>query len=183
MFENFLLKMRYGYKKFVYTNCMRNSIMEENCYRKWWKVGESMFMGEYTHNIDKKGRIIIPSKFREELGDSIVITRGLDGCLSVYTKKQWNKIYEQLLKLPTTKKEARMYVRMMTSKASECEFDSQGRISIPSSLVQLADLKKECMIIGAANNVEIWSKERWETIDEISDDAFEKIAESLTEYL
>ncbi len=157
--------------------------MKGNCSGKWWKVGEIMFMGEYAHNIDKKGRIIIPAKFREELGDKVVITRGLDGCLSVYTMEQWEEIYEQLLKLPTTKKEARMYVRMMTSKASICEFDSQGRTLIPSSLVQLADLKKECMIIGAANHVEIWSKERWESIDEISDDAFEEMAESLTEYL
>lgn len=76
-----------------------------------------MFMGEYAHNIDKKGRIIIPAKFREELGDHVIITRGLDGCLAVYTKEQWETIYEQLMKLPSTKKDARMFVRMMTSKA------------------------------------------------------------------
>ena len=72
-----------------------------------------MFMGEYAHNIDKKGRIIIPAKFREELGDHVIITRGLDGCLAVYTKEQWETIYEQLMKLPSTKKDARMFVRMM----------------------------------------------------------------------
>ena len=126
-----------------------------------------MFMGEYAHNIDKKGRIIIPAKFREELGDTLIITRGLDGCLSIYTKEQWQLIYEQLMKLPSTKKDARMFVRMMTSKAAECEIDAQGRI----------------LIIGAANHVEIWSKERWEPLDEDGDAAFEEIAENLTEFL
>lgn len=142
-----------------------------------------MFMGEYAHNIDKKGRIIIPAKFREELGDTLIITRGLDGCLSIYTKEQWQVIYEQLMKLPSTKKDARMFVRMMTSKAAECEIDAQGRILIPSSLIKLADLTKECRIIGAANHVEIWSKERWEPLDEDGDAAFEEIAENLTEFL
>ena len=138
-----------------------------------------MFMGEYAHNIDKKGRIIIPAKFREELGDHVIITRGLDGCLAVYTKEQWETIYEQLMKLPSTKKDA----RMMTSKAAECEIDAQGRVLIPSPLVKLAELVKECMVIGAANHVEIWSRERWEPVDEEANDAFEDIAESLTEFM
>lgn len=142
-----------------------------------------MFMGEYAHNIDRKGRIIIPAKFREELQDHVIITRGLDGCLAVYTKEQWERIYEQLMKLPTTKKDARMFVRMMTSKAAECEIDAQGRVLIPAPLVKLADLVKECMIIGAANHVEIWAKERWEPVDEEADEAFEEIAESLTEFM
>ena len=142
-----------------------------------------MFMGEYAHNIDKKGRIIIPAKFREELGDHVIITRGLDGCLAVYTKEQWETIYEQLMKLPSTKKDARMFVRMMTSKAAECEIDAQGRVLIPSPLVKLAELVKECMVIGAANHVEIWSRERWEPVDEEANDAFEDIAESLTEFM
>lgn len=145
--------------------------------------GDNMFMGEYAHNIDKKGRIIIPVKFREELGEQVIITRGLDGCLAVYTKSQWEKIYEQLMKLPTTKKDARMFVRMMTSKAAECEIDAQGRVLIPSPLVKLAELEKECMVIGAANHVEIWSKERWEPVDEEANETFEEIAESLTEFM
>ena len=142
-----------------------------------------MFMGEYAHNIDKKGRIIIPAKFREELGDLIIITRGLDGCLSVYTQKQWETIYEQLMKLPSTKKDARMFVRMMTSKAAECEIDAQGRVLIPSTLIHLAQLEKECRIIGAANHVEIWAKEKWDPVDEEANDAFEDIAENLTEFM
>ena len=120
---------------------------------------------------------------RQELGEQVIITRGLDGCLAVYTTSQWQSIYEQLMKLPTTKKDARMFVRMMTSKAAECEIDGQGRILIPSPLVKLAELEKECMIIGAANHVEIWSKQRWEPVDEEADAAFEDIAESLTEFM
>lgn len=142
-----------------------------------------MFMGEYAHNIDKKGRIIIPAKFREELGEQIIITRGLDGCLSVYTKEQWEKIYEQLLNLPSTKKDARMFVRMMTSKAAECEIDNQGRILIPSPLIRIGELEKECMVIGAANHVEIWAKEKWDPVDEEANAAFEDIAENLTEFM
>lgn len=142
-----------------------------------------MFMGEYAHNIDKKGRIIIPAKFREELGDVIVITRGFDGCLSVYTKPQWAILYEQLMKLPSTKKDARMFVRMMTSKAAECEIDNQGRVLVPAPLMKLANLEKECMVIGAANHVEIWAKESWEPVDEEANMNFEDIAESLTDFM
>ncbi len=142
-----------------------------------------MFIGEYAHNIDKKGRIIIPAKFREELGDIIIVTRGLDGCLNVYTKQQWALIYEQLQKLPSTRKDARMFVRMMTSKAAECEFDNQGRVLIPSSLVSIAQLVKECVIVGAGNHLEIWSKENWEPMNEIAEASFEDLAENLTEFL
>ena len=145
--------------------------------------GNGMFMGEYAHNIDKKGRMIIPAKFRDELGEKVIITRGLDGCLNVYTQQQWEIIYEQLLKLPATKKDVRLYVRNMTSKAAECEIDGQGRVLLPSSLIKLADLVKECMVIGAGNHVEIWSKERWEQFDEDGEEVFEDIAENLTEFL
>ena len=86
--------------------------------------------------------MIIPAKFRDELGEKVIITRGLDGCLNVYTQQQWEIIYEQLLKLPATKKDVRLYVRKMTSKAAECEIDGQGRVLLPSSLIKLADLVK-----------------------------------------
>ena len=142
-----------------------------------------MFMGEFAHKMDRRGRVIIPAECCVELGDHVIITRGLDGCLAVYTKEQWETIYEQLMKLPSTKKDARMFVRMMTSKAAECEIDAQGRVLIPSPLVKLAELVKECMVIGAANHVEIWSRERWEPVDEEANDAFEDIAESLTEFM
>lgn len=140
-------------------------------------------MGEYAHNIDRKGRLIMPSKFRDELGGHVVVTRGLDGCLYVYTMQQWEKVYEGLSKLPTTNKNARWYQRMVLSKAAECEMDSQGRILIPSSLIALAKLEKECLIIGMANHLEIWSKDVWENEEAEQSDAFEDMAEQLSEIM
>lgn len=142
-----------------------------------------MFMGEYRHSLDAKNRMIIPAKFRDELGNTFVVTKGLDGCLTVYTSSQWTKIIEQLEKLPTTKKEARQYVRYLTSKASECELDGQGRIQLPQVLVSAADIKKKCVVVGAADHVEIWSEERWNAYEEEAAESFESIAETLTEYL
>ena len=140
-------------------------------------------MGEYRHSLDAKNRMIIPAKFRDELGNTFVVTKGLDGCLTVYTSSQWTKIIEQLEKLPTTKKEARQYVRYLTSKASECELDGQGRIQLPQVLVSAADIKKKCVVVGAADHVEIWSEERWDAYEEEAAESFESIAETLTEYL
>ncbi|MEA5018132.1 MAG: division/cell wall cluster transcriptional repressor MraZ [Erysipelotrichaceae bacterium] len=142
-----------------------------------------MFMGQYSHNVDLKGRIIIPAKFREELGNVIVVTRGLDGCLSVYTQKQWQTIYEQLIKLPSTKKESRMYVRTFMANAAECEFDQQGRILLPPALIQAALITKECIVIGSGDHIEIWSKQRWFEFAEVADESLEAIAESLTEFV
>ena len=142
-----------------------------------------MFMGEYRHSLDAKNRMIIPAKFRDELGNTFVVTKGLDGCLTVYTSNQWTKIIEQLEKLPTTKKEARQYVRYLTSKARECELDGQGRIQLPQVLVAAADIKKKCVVVGAADHVEIWSEERWNAYEEEAAASFESIAETLTEYL
>lgn len=142
-----------------------------------------MFMGEYGHNIDRKGRLIMPAKFREELGEHVVVTRGLDGCLYVYTTEQWMEVYEKLSSLPSTNKNARWYQRMVLSKAAECEMDAQGRILIPSSLTSLAELKKECLIIGMANHLEIWSKERWEAVEQDQMDQFEEVAEQLSDIM
>ena len=141
-----------------------------------------MLIGEFDHNIDKKGRMILPAKFREELGDSVIVNRGLDGCLYVYTKEQWEKVYQRLSTLPSTRKDARMYARMMLSKAAECEFDAQGRILIPAGLVKLAHLQKECKIIGVGTHVEIWDKDTWLALEEEQNDCFEDVAESLTEF-
>lgn len=140
-------------------------------------------MGEYGHNIDRKGRLIMPAKFREELGEHVVVTRGLDGCLYVYTAEEWEKVYMRLASLPTTRKDARMYKRMVLSKATECEMDSQGRILIPSSLTSVAALKKECLIIGMADHLEIWSKERWDSMEEEQSDNFEEMAEQLSDIM
>ena len=120
-----------------------------------------MFIGEYSHNLDNKGRIIIPSKFREELHSSFILTRGLDGCLTIYSVEQWNKIFEKINKLPTTKKAVRQYTRVLTSNASECVLDNQGRILIPSNLSAPLGIKKECVIVGAHDHIEIWNTEIW----------------------
>lgn len=142
-----------------------------------------MFMGEFAHNIDRKGRLIMPAKFREDLGETVVVNRGLDGCLYVYTLDQWQIVYEKLSMLPTTKKDARKYQRLMLSKASECDLDGQGRILIPTNLVSLAELEKECMIVGVANHIEIWAKHKWERMEEEEEGSFEEIAESLSDFM
>ncbi len=142
-----------------------------------------MFMGEYRHSLDAKNRLIIPARFRDELGDTFVVTKGLDGCLTVYTEEQWKVIVHQLEQLPTTKKEVRQYVRFLLSKAVECQFDSQGRIQLPAVLITAADIAKKCAVIGAADHIEIWAEERWDAYDEQAGESFEAVAESLTEYL
>ena len=120
-----------------------------------------MLMGEYHHNTDDKNRLIIPSKFREELGNEFVITRGLDGCLFVYSMDEWNKVMNKLKTLPFTKKDARTFMRFMLSAASICEFDKQGRINLVNSLINYAEIKKECVIIGVNDRLEIWAVEKF----------------------
>lgn len=137
-----------------------------------------MFMGEYRHSIDDKGRLIIPSKIRYELGESFIITRGLDKCLFIYTKEEWNRILLKYKDLPNTK-EARNFMRVFLSGATETEFDKQGRINIPSMLTKSAELKKDCVIIGVYDRIEIWSKDRWENFITENEDNFSDIADSL----
>ena len=114
-----------------------------------------MFMGEYHHNIDEKRRLIIPASFRSELGSKFVIARGLEKCLYVYSYDEWNRIVEKLKTLPFTKKDTRTFMRYFFSGATECEFDSTGRINIASLLAEYADITKECVIIGANDRIEI----------------------------
>lgn len=152
--------------------------------RKWWKVGDQiMFTGEYRHSLDAKKRLIIPAKFRDELGDTFVVTIGLDGCLTIYTDEEWLELASQLKTLPSTKKEARQYVRYIASKAQACEFDGQGRIQLPQSLLTAANIQKKCVVIGAIDHVEIWSEESWNQYDDDAGSSFENVAESLTEYM
>ena len=139
----------------------------------------SMFMGEYHHSIDEKGRIIIPSKFRNELGDSFVVTRGLENCLFVYSLVEWNKIVDKLKKLPFTKRDARNFTRFFLSGAAVTELDKQGRANISSSLIDFAELDKECIIIGVNDRLEIWSKDNWENFFNTNSDKLSDIAENL----
>ncbi len=138
-----------------------------------------MFMGEYHHSIDEKGRIIIPSKFRNELGDSFVITRGLENCLFVYSLVEWNKIVDRLKKLPFTKKDARNFTRFFLSGATVTELDKQGRANINQSLIDFAKLEKECIVIGVNDRLEIWSKDGWENFFNANSDQLSDIAENL----
>ena len=142
-----------------------------------------MFIGEYQHNLDSKGRIIVPSKFREELHTTFILTRGLDGCLTIYSLKQWEKMFEEVDKLPTTKKAARQYVRMLTSTATECTLDNQGRIQIPSFLSKPVNITKECIVIGANDHIEIWDKATWEAYYTDASNNFEEVAENLSELI
>jgi len=148
------------------------------CGEKW---GDFMLMGEYHHNVDEKNRLIIPSKFRYELGEKFIITRGLDGCLFVYPLTEWNKITEQLNSLPFTKKDARAFMRFFLSGATECEFDRQGRVNIASPLITYANIEKECVIIGVNDRLEIWSKTNWEKFFNDKQDDLSDIAENLFE--
>ena len=141
-----------------------------------------MFMGEYQHKIDAKGRITVPANFRDELGETMIVTRWLDGCLAIYTDEQWKQVYENLKKLPSTKREARMYTHMIMSKAAECDLDAQGRIRIPTHLSEEANLIKDCVVVGVSDHVEIWDKERWDAYYAQASENFEDIAESLTEF-
>ena len=138
-----------------------------------------MLSGEYRHNIDKKGRIIVPSKIREEMGGRIVITRGLDGCLFGYNEKTWNLILEKLNTLPFTKRDARNFTRFMTSGAITLEFDKQGRINIPNYLNEYAGLVKDVVIVGVINRIEIWSKDKWEEFMNNNVESLSDISENL----
>lgn len=120
-----------------------------------------MLMGEYQNNLDLKGRLVIPSKFREELKDKIVLTRGLDGSLFIYSYDNFKKLTDKLNTLSFTDKESRNFVRFITSGAITLEFDKQGRIIIPNYLKEYAKLEKEVIIVGVLNRIEIWSTQNW----------------------
>ena len=145
--------------------------------RKWGDL--SMLMGEYHHNIDEKSRLIIPAKFRSELGERFVITKGLDKCLFVYSETEWNKLMQKVSSLQFTKKNVRAVERTFIGGASLIEFDKQGRINITSPLVHYANIKKECVIIGVSERLEIWSKEELESYMNDNEDNLEQITENI----
>lgn len=138
-----------------------------------------MFMGEYQHSVDAKGRLIVPAKFRDALGETFVVTRGLDNCLFGYPMNEWRKLEEKLKDLPMTKKDTRAFARFFFSGATEVEIDKQGRINIPSTLMQHAHLVKECVVLGVSNRIEIWAKDAWEAYFSESEQSFNEIAENM----
>jgi MraZ protein len=139
-------------------------------------------MGEYHHTIDLKGRMIVPAKFRDGLGETFVITRGLDQCLFGYPMSEWKQIEEKLKALPLTKKDARAFTRFFFSGATECELDKQGRVNLATPLLQYAKLEKECVVIGVSNRIELWSKSNWESYVAEQEDSFEEIAENMIDF-
>lgn len=138
-----------------------------------------MFIGEYSHTVDEKGRLIIPSKFRDGLGSEFVVTKGLDGCLFVYDNNEWKVLEDKLRALPLTNKDARAFARYMLAGAAQVELDKQGRVLIPQVLRTFADLDKDVVLIGVGARVEIWNKEKWENAS--FDDNMDEIAEKMAD--
>ena len=142
-----------------------------------------MFYGEHEHSIDRKGRLIIPSKFREVFKEHYVerffVTRGLDTCLFVFTEDEWKKQESKFKSLSFTNSQARQFNRLYFSGACEVPFDPQGRILIPPYLKEFAKIKRDVIIVGVSDRIEIWSKEYWEEFYRNTKDSFEKIAEKI----
>lgn len=138
-----------------------------------------MFMGQYNHTIDTKGRLIVPAKFRDQLGDEFVMTKGLDNCLFVYPNSEWENIEKHFQEITTTGREARKFSRFFFAGAASCEVDKQGRVLIPAVLREFAGLKKDAVLVGVRNRIEIWDAERW--ADENNYDDMDEIAEHMAE--
>lgn len=138
-----------------------------------------MFRGEYNHTIDDKGRLIIPSRFRYELGESFVLTRGLDGCICIYPQNEWDLLEAKLRELPLTNRNSRLVTRFLVGGAVSCELDKQGRILIPAPLREHAGLTKDVVLVGTLERIEIWDKTRWN--ETCSFDDVEAIAESISD--
>lgn len=144
-----------------------------------------MFYGEYEHSLDKKGRIILPSKLREALKETFVekcvMTKGLEGCLFLYPLDEWRLLEQKVKALPMTGREARAFSRQLLSGASECILDKQGRVFLPQNLRQYAGISREVVIIGVSNRMEIWSKDKWLTYAKETQSSYEDIAEKLVD--
>ncbi|HHW43759.1 division/cell wall cluster transcriptional repressor MraZ [Desulfofundulus thermobenzoicus] len=141
-----------------------------------------MFMGEYQHTIDAKGRLIIPARFREGLGEKFILTKGLDGCLFAYPPQEWAALEKKMRSLPFTKADARAFVRFFFAGACECEVDKQGRILIPGNLREYAGLEKDVVVIGVSSRVEIWSAGRWQSYNNQAAASVEEVAEKIVDF-
>ncbi len=136
-----------------------------------------MLIGEYEHSLDAKGRLIMPAKLRQDMGDKFIVTKGLDGCLFAFSQEEWLNFETKLKALPLSDKNARNFVRFFLSGATECELDKQGRFLIPNNLRNAGNLEKEVIIIGVGTRLEIWNKNTWEKCDE--DISADEIAENM----
>ena len=140
-----------------------------------------MFIGEYSHTIDQKKRLAIPSKFRKELGKKAIITRGIDNCLVVYSVEEWKRIAEKLGSLPASQSEARSFARIMLAGAMDVRLDNLGRILVPDYLKKYASLKRNVIVTGLFNRIEIWDEKRWRDYKRKTETAVGDIAEKLKE--
>ena len=125
-----------------------------------------MLIGEYEHTLDAKGRLIMPSKLRDDLGEKFIVTKGLDGCLFAYSLQEWKNFEEKLRSLPLSSKDARAFSRFFFAGAADCLLDKQGRFFIPSNLIEFAGLEKDLVIVGMNSRIEIWAKSKWKNVDE-----------------
>ena len=141
-----------------------------------------MFMGEYSHSIDAKGRLIMPAKFREQLGDEFVVTKSPDKCLYVYTIEEWKNFEEKLATLPITNKGTRQFVRFFLAGAASCEVDKQGRILLPAVLREYAELDKEVVLAGTSKRIEIWNKDRYLADQKEYEDNIDEIASNMESF-
>ncbi len=139
-----------------------------------------MLIGQYEHSLDAKGRLIMPAKLREDMGEKFIITKGLDGCLFGFSQQEWENFETKLKTLPLTNKNARDFVRFFLSGAMECEIDKQGRFLISSNLRKVATLEKEVVIIGVGTRIEIWNKNKWEEYNSEENISADSIAENMT---
>jgi len=140
-----------------------------------------MLLGEYRHNLDSKGRVAIPAKFRDKLGAGAIITRGIDNCLFVFSNKEWEVLAQKLVALPLAQANSRAFVRLMLAGAMDVELDNQGRILIPDYLRKYAGLRKQVVVAGLYNRVEVWDSEKWQEYKNKTESASEEIAEKLGE--
>lgn len=140
-----------------------------------------MFIGEYKHNMDAKGRIAVPAKFRDELKEGAVVTKGLDNCLFLYSRESWNKLAEKIANLPVSQSKARAFSRLMLAGAMDLEFDSQGRITLPEYLRKFAKLDKKTIIAGLYDRLELWNEEDWNKYKEGTESESSETAEALGE--
>ena len=139
-----------------------------------------MLIGEYEHSLDTKGRLILPAKIREDMGETFIITKGLDGCLFGFSQTEWANFEEKLKTLPLTNKNARDFVRFFLSGATECEMDKQGRFLITGNLREYANLEKDAVIIGVGTRIEIWNKDKWKSYNSDENISADEIAENMT---
>ncbi len=147
----------------------------------WPRRVISVFLGEYQHTIDAKNRIVLPSKFRDGLGQHFVVTKGLDNCLFVYAMPEWEALHDKVKSLPVTDENVRRFVRFFFGGAMDVEPDSQGRVMIPANLREYAEIKKEIVSIGVSNRIEIWSKENWNAYNNDSNTIDNELAEKMAQ--